>query len=300
MSKDLRIRRTDRLYTLLEQLYRYKYLRTSFLRELTGSGVQGIIRQLKTRKDQGLVKRERASIHRLTDLGKEVLLSSQDRPRKVVRLNPKKGDFAGRDFPHSMMVCDVMASLEIGIKQNGCELITFEEILERSPNQSFSLPFKFTHNGVTIKKKIIPDAIFGVRYPDGKVSFFALETERTSTLDPKNIKRSSSTKHKLLAYKDIMDKKTYKTDWGIPNLHVLFVFPSTSRLNTGIRIATELFGSHPDFYFTEVPVQVTFADNIPVQEMLLDAPKPYPDLFTRDWLRAGLSPVRIFKEHVTI
>ena len=58
-----------------------------------------------------------------------------------------------------------------------------------------------------MKGKLVPDGLFGIRYPNGQVSFFALESENFNPIEPKDLNRASTLK-KLLAYHDIINKKT--------------------------------------------------------------------------------------------
>jgi hypothetical protein len=285
---------TTELLDLLELLYRYKYLRTSFIRQLLDCGEQGIIRQLKLRREQGYTHQPPEQrrgynnlwcprIHSITKKGEQVLLDHDRHPLKVTRLHRPKSDAPIKNFAHAMMICDTLASIEIGLKGTEASLIPWTEIMERAEGDDpMRLPFDASYQGKPVRGKLVPDGLFGIRYPDGTASFFALEAEHFNPVEPSDLNRASTLK-KLLAYQDIIKRKTFKK-LGIPNLRVLFVAPTMSRREHMVELATRLYGSTNRYLFHEVPVQ----------EQLLVAPPPFPSLVTSEWRRAGLSSVPLF------
>lgn len=182
------------------------------------------------------------------------------------------------------MICDTLASIEIGLKDTGCEFIPWTEIVSKVDHDDpMRLEFSTTYEGKRVSGKIVPDGLFGIRYPNGLVSFFALEAENFSPIEPKSLERSSTLK-KLLAYTDIIKNKTFK-QLGIPNLRVLFVYPTAIRSGHAHELAVKLFTESNMFMFNDIPVQ----------EMLFKAPPPFPDLVTSKWLRAGLEPKELYE-----
>lgn len=287
---------TPELLDLLELLSRYKYLRTSFIRDLLDCGEQGIIRQLQRRREQGYITKPTEQlrgynnlwsprIHALTPKGEQVLIDYDRHPLRVTQLDRKPTYWPARNFAHSMMICDTLASIEIGLKGTGCRLIPWTEIVERATvDEPMRLPFTFTHDGKHVSSKLVPDGIFGIQYPDGTASFFALETEHGQPLTRSHF-GSGSTMKKLLAYKAISDNKTYK-QIGINNLRVLVVAPTQQRSANMAKLATELFGSTNLFLFHDIPVQ----------EIIFKAPPPFPDLVSSKWLRAGMDSIPLYAE----
>ncbi len=224
-------------------------------------------------------------IHSITKKGEQLLIDHDRHPLRVTQLDRKPSYWPARNFAHSMMICDTLASIEIGLKGTGCRLIPWTEILERATvEEPMRLPFAFTHEGKHVSSKLVPDGLFGIQYPDGTASFFALETEHGQPLTRSHF-GSGSTKKKLLAYKAISDSKAFK-QMGVNNLRVLVVAPTEQRSANMAQLATELFGSTNLFLF----------HHIPVQEILFKAPPPFPDLITSQWKRAGLDATQLYSE----
>lgn len=285
---------TPQMLDLLELLSRYKYLRTSFVRGLLDCGSQGIIRQLKLRREQGYIYQPREQkrgynnlwcprIHSITKKGEQLLRDHDRHPLKVTRLYRGNTDAPVKNFAHAMMICDTTASIEIGLKKTDCEFIPWTTIVERVDHpEPMRLEFTAHHNGKTVNGKLVPDGLFGIRYPNGQASFFALEAENFNPIEPKDLGRASTLK-KLLAYHDIITKKSYK-QLGIPNLRVLFTFPTQERTNHAVELAERLYTSSNMFLFHPIPVQ----------ELLFIAPPPFPELVTSKWERAGLQSTPLY------
>ncbi|MFG6542646.1 replication-relaxation family protein [Sulfitobacter sp. M22298] len=287
---------TSEMLETLELLARYKYLRSSFIEQLLGVDKRAMNYRLQLRREQGYVykpKEQRRGynslhsprIHAITKKGEQVLIDHDRHPLRVTQLDRKPSYWPARNFTHSMMICDVLASIEIGLKGTGCRLIPWTEIIERATvDDPVRLPFSFTYEGRNVTGKLVPDGLFGIQYPDGKASFFALETEHGQPLTRSHF-NSGSTKKKLLAYKAIIDAKTYQQT-GAPNLRVLFVAPTRVRSENMAALAVDLFNTTTNFLFHDVPVQ----------EILLDAPPPFPNLVTSHWMRAGYDAIPLYSE----
>lgn len=276
---------TPDLLALLETLHRYRYLRSSFLPELLPGGDDGIKKQLRRRRVQGYVSWPDEQfrgynnlwcpkVYELTKKGEQTLIDHGRHPQRVTRLDRKPTVWPARNFAHSMMICDTLASIEIGLKDTGARFVPWTEIVPDG-NDPLRLPYSFTYNGQTVSTALVPDGLFGIEYDNGHTSYFVLEAENGQPLTRSHF-RSGSTLKKMLAYKDIITKKTYK-QMGCSNLRVLFVFPSEVTAKHAAELAEEATGATEKLRFT----------NIPVQEMILKAPPPFPDLVTREWYTAG-------------
>lgn len=278
---------TPDLLNLLELLARYKYLRSSFIYALLDAGEEGIKKQLRLRRTQGYIYRPSEQLraynnlwcHKilaLTDMGEETLIARGRHPLRITRLDRKPSFWPARNFAHSMMICDTLASIELGLRGTGARLIPWTEIVQNaSGDDPMRLPFSFTYKNEFVKSTLVPDGLFGIEYPDKTISYFALETENGQPLTRSNFKDGSTLK-KALAYKDIISTKAYK-QMGCSNLRVLFVYGNETRAAHAADIAHEATGKTEKFRFT----------HIPIQELLLHAPPPFPDLVTREWYTAG-------------
>lgn len=291
---------TDNDLEIFRVLARYRYLRASFIYELLPHrSRQGLSRSLRRLFDHGYVNKPREQrrgyndiycpdIYELDTKGEQVLLDNQAKPHEITRLYRQKTDAPVKNFGHSMMICDVMASIEIGLKDTGYKLITWQEIVARAEVENpmklpCSIRYTFPDNHIeSLDTFIVPDGLFGIERPDGKFSFFAVEVEKFNPIEPTNLKRASFLK-KVLAYRNIQSRNVYKDQLKIPNMRVLIVAPTETRMNHMIELTERLTGGSNLFLFA----------NIPVPEMTGRAIPPLPDLARDHWRRAGKEPVTL-------
>ena len=292
---------TDELYNLLSVIHRYGYIRTSYLYELLDGGLYGLRKQITNRKKQGFISTPKQQflgfnshycfhILQNTERGKEMLYNmnevrNRELPDTATRIPIFEPAKESREFAHSMMVSDTIASIEIGIKKaEGYSFINWCEIIARATaDNPLSIPYEFTYDNQHKKGEIIGDGLFGIKRPDNKASFFILEAERMSPKEPKSLSRSS-TLRKLLAYNDIITKQTYKQT-GATNLRVLFVFPTQRRAEEACKMAERVIGETNRFLFTSIPTHFQF----------MKAPPPFPDLIEEKWLRPGKESVTLIQ-----
>jgi len=283
---------TDKVLDILCLLARYKYLRSSSIHALLPDRSRdGLLRTLRRMFDAGLIQKPieqrrgynnlyAPDIYMLDRDGEQTLLERGMSPKAVTRLYRQATDGPIKNFAHAMMICDTLASIEAGARDR---LIPWTEIVARTDHpEPMKLACTISHKGQTLSTAIVPDGLFGIRYPDGKVAFFALEAEHFNPIEPTTLGRSSFLK-KLLAYRDIIRRAEYKAQLAIPNLRVLVVAPTPTRIQHMIELTERLVGESNLFLFQPVPVQ----------EELMKAPPPFPEVFTTEWRRAGLPALRI-------
>jgi len=286
---------TKKLFDLLSTVYSFRYLRSHFLYELVDSPLLGVREQITRRKKQGLIeepkKHTRSYLsffdHRIlgiTPKGVEYMRRMDaagiagEQVTKVPELDP---DYEARDFPHTMMVCDTLASINIGFKAlPDYRFIPWTEIVARSDNQHpLRWPYQVTHKGQSKEATMIGDGLFGFQRPNGKATFYVVEAERMSPKNPNTLSRSS-TKLKILAYNNIISNKGYLMS-GAKNMKVLFVFPTDARAKAAAELAEELVGPSNRFRFTAIPTQFE-----QVKE-----PTPFPHIVTDPLYRAGMESI---------
>lgn len=294
---------TPQLINLLEVLSRYMALRTSFLRGLLECGEQGIIRQLQRRRDQGYIFQPNAQrraynniwcprIHAIAPKGEQLLKERGIYTVQTTRLDKYKIGTEGGNFAHSMTICDVMASIEIGLKQTGCRLVSWPEIVSKAPSANpLKLEYDTWYQGVRFAGSLSPDGLFGIEDASGHTTYFFLEVERKNPVGLRALENKTSLRKsarrasfigKLLAYKDIFDKNTFH-QLGIPTFNLLFVAPNETKISNMLAVTEELFGKSQKCLFHAVPVQ----------EDLPAAPPPFPELVLSPLSRAGHPPKRL-------
>jgi hypothetical protein len=193
-------------------------------------------------------------------------------------------------FAHSVMICQALASIELGVRANaGLRFVPWREIHSRMPEAtrksklSHCLPASISHrmNGVAHQsfKALMPDAVFGIEKEGVGARYFALECDRDhEPLYRSNLSQTSYLR-KLLQYQHVVKNRTYKTHWGLPNLLVLNLTTNEFHKKKIIELVRELTEGNGATYllFKSTPA---LGDIAPVA-------KPTGHLLADPWQRAG-------------
>ena len=275
---------TPHVLDVLTLLSRYRYLRKSFIDALLPERSQdGMNRTLQRLRSHGYVSLPREQyrgynsrycclIYQITRQGLAILRDR--RPEQVTNLLRDTSDAPATNFAHSMMICDTLASLEIGAVVSGCEFIPLEAILARTTGEN---PLKLPCRIKGQPASLTPDGLFGIRYPSGNVWFYVLEAEHYNPVWPSQDQKRASFRKKCYGYNDIAIERPYRQQLAIPNLRYLFVFPTKARAETAAMHFERAFSG------MKLAGRIYLTD-IPVQEELLTAPVPFPRLFVQRWL----------------
>ena len=242
-----------------------------------------------------------ASIYALSSAG-EALLEDEDVQVNYLTDLVRSGRMAvNREFAHTMMICDTLASIELGVQSEpNVRLVSWQEILAKAPKETqqagnpFAIPVEISHrfpNAATRTNerfRLTPDGLFGLEYalPTGKkvYRFFALEAERRNRVITSNLKGSSFLK-KVLAYRTIIEKGIHTSHFGIPNLLILTVAPTQARIDTMKKMILGLYdaGDSSNFLFRCISTQ-GYDDQV-------DGPTSH--MFHEPWQRAVLDDFRL-------
>lgn len=135
----------------------------------------------------------------------------------------------GAPFLHKLMQACVGASFELTAPLQGLRYISRSEILA-SPRCPPDTKNAANPMGIPIagmgQKALIPDDLFGLQYPGAGFRFFAVEIDlNTESIERRHIGQSAFGV-KIAGYLDILRNQTYRTHWGLPNLHILTVTTS--------------------------------------------------------------------------
>jgi hypothetical protein len=201
------------------------------------------------------------------------------------------------EFPHAMMICETLASIECGtLSDQNVRFVPWPAILAKAPQETlhagnpFAIPVEISHIFPKAKMpahekfNLVPDGLFGLEYRQShgksRYRFFALEAERRNRVNTGNLKSSSFLK-KALAYRRIIEGGIHKSHFGIPNLLVLTVAPNPARIRTMLRTVTDIHGGtgSPYFLFNAIPVLGL--------NMNTENKGDNGNLFTEPWLRAN-------------
>lgn len=303
-STGARVEITSRDLEIFKLLNRYRYLRSSFIHAFVGGDLDRFKRRL------GLLYHEGGYLNRPSHQWQfynaryqptvyEIKLKAEDVLRNLGLIGEtttwlsRGRQGAHRQFSHSLMICDIVASIELGIVDDpALRFIGWQEILARAPEATkmsqnpFAIPVTIAHtfekNGKTHRAKthLVPDAVFGIEYAvDGKKSyrFFALEADRRSMPVHRNNLQENSYLKKLLGYREIAAEHIYKSHLGLPNMMVLTVTTNARHMTHIMELLEKLTGGARMFCFKTLP---SLGD-------METAPEPTPAMLTLPWKRVG-------------
>lgn len=174
-----------------------------------------------TRPPQQFAGFEARYQHVVYDLAPRAKIALAERGT-TTRFGPRRTD----PFLHQLMQACIASSLELCAPSKGLRYIPREEILTHPKCPRLT---RDAHNPMAIpisglgQKALIPDDLFGLEYPSVGFRFFAMEIDRnTESIERRNLKQRAFGA-KIAGYLDILRRQTYRTHWGVPNLHILTV-----------------------------------------------------------------------------
>ncbi len=122
-----------------------------------------------------------------------------------------QGNFKPQHFDHDRAVGYVLASLALGAHETGIRFISWREILNRPrcPVQTRELrnPLAIPYEASGERRVLIPDALFGLQYPNG-ACFFALEIDMGTEQHKDSDLKSVTLRQKFRAYRVVMRERS--------------------------------------------------------------------------------------------
>jgi hypothetical protein len=302
-----RIELTPRDLELFKLLSRYRYLRSNFLYAfLGGASEKRFIERLghlyhdgryinrPAQQWQYANSRYMPVVYELDDAGAQALVAHGMGGTGRAFLNGRGRQ--SRQFAHTLMVSEVLASLELGVRAEGSlRFISADEIIAKAPDATRSAdnPLAFpvsVEHALDGSRKVsrtefmlVPDALFGLEYEGKRYRFFALEADRNTMPCVRSDLRQSSYLRKLLGYRAVATQKLYKDRLGLPNLLVLNVTTSEEHMRNVMSAVKELTsGGSTAFLFKAMS---GFGSMCSVLMC--------PSLLTEAWQRVGFGPMSI-------
>ncbi len=278
--KSFNLRERDIL--IARYVHKYRFLNSHHLRALIPGNDKKITERLAQLYDNGILAKPPQK-HGLTALYKPDVYELGRAGEALLRLrgflNPsrqrwiaKNREGANRSVAHTLMIADLMVSIEISCRRHArVTLIEPSEIVSHASKATRGLdnPYvisarpRYVHpdsNQMHSEQVgVIPDKVFGLRHLDaGTVQYFFFEADTGSvSLTDRNAKRHTVLR-RLAAYKQIADSGTHRDHFGIPQFVVLFLTNSGERvsrmcalvghLTNGSGSPRFLFRNHPRFH----------------------------------------------------
>ena len=297
-----RLMLTQRDLEIFRQLARYTYLRSNFLHTFVGGASETRFKErLGDLYHQGFIDRpakqwELANCRYVPTIcelgagGRRALLEHGLTGCEPVTF---LASGAHRQFSHALMICDILASIELATRGRDIRFISWHEILAKAPasTRSDNRPFALSVNGdrASAPLIVIPDGLFGIEYRQGGTRtfrFFALEVDRATMPVKRRDPYQSSFQRKLNAYQHLVAHGIHSQRWKIPNLLVLTVTVSEVQMAGMLVAARCATHAHGNFAF-----RVSEQHGWPSKSIA-----PDPELLWGRWQRAALRPLCIADE----
>jgi hypothetical protein len=305
-----RIELSARDISIFQLLGRYRYLRSTFIHAFVGGDKTQLLKRLGNLFHEGYLDRPRQQWEAVNARYRPAVYEIGDRAMEALRagglIDPaavvgiaRSRTGAQRQFAHSLMICDILASIELATKHSPTlRFIPWQEIITKAPESTqnsanpFQIPVSISHTFPRSKKthkldtKLIPDGLFGLQYTiDSTKSyrFFALEADRNTMPVSRSDLEQTSYLKKILAYRQIVAQNIHRAHFGVPNLLVLNVTTNEVHMGGILRLVEEVCLSSTLFLFKS-------GNNLAALDR---SPLPDPHILTEPWRRAGLEPFSI-------
>jgi hypothetical protein len=294
------VRPTERDIEIFKLLVHFRYLPSDYIHAFVGGSEKALSHRLGllSRKPNLYLARPHQQRERADANYRRLIYEIDEGGRRVLREHglPFLPKNYHHNFTHELMVAQIMASMELGVRTNSnLRLIKWPEILAhqtmpiatRDSAAPATIRVSYELRGERRSDKITADARpFGIeRTTDGKRSYLffpGIEADcGTEPIDATNTDRSSIAK-KFAAYLTIARDGIHRSHFGFPNFFVPFITTSESRMRSMMQLAerlTEGRGSKV-LLFRTFP-SFTSAERAPANGHMLIEP----------WHRVGAEPL---------
>lgn len=276
-------------------LARYRYLPADYIHALVGGSFKYLTHRLNilSREPNFYLVRpaqQRANAaanyrYLIYELDQRGIRTLHEHGLTVQRARPPSS------FSHEVMVCQILASIELGARQSVARLITWSDILNsqnlpeatRRSAKPFHIPLRFEGADV---HAVADGQPFGIeRSIAGPRSYYfcpGIEADcGTEPIDASDFARSSIYR-KFALYLAIEAQGIHREHFGFPNFYVPFITTNATRLasmTAALEWITERRGSRI-FLFKSFPAYTSFER----------PPPPSGCMVTDDWQRVGYPP----------
>lgn len=299
LPKGRRVAVTPRDLQIFKLLDRYRYLPSNFILAFVGGNAGYHKARMTDLFHEGWLGKPLPQWEAMNaryrfdtyELGRKAIRALDDRgSREARRLG------TGGAFRHELLVCLVMASLELSVQQHGVELVSWKDVLLDAPEMTrrsdapFAIPMTITHEGRTLNRALRPDAWpFALR---GKRTFHfvGIEVDRhTEPLHPTDLwSRQSSILIKFLQYRQLVRERLFERHYGMRNVLVPIITVNEEHMRNMMDLALRLTDGH-GFKWMLFRAMADLAS-------LERSPTPDFSLLATPWQRAGNPPLSLRQE----
>jgi hypothetical protein len=250
----------ERDWQIIRLVHRHRFLRSDQIAAFIGGSQQRVVRRLQLLFHHGFLERPQAQIESYYRPGSRAIVygignKGEELLRREFGITASwhdKNRVVGRMLlEHTLLVADVMVSIELAFRKRGDIQIVYEDNLAISTERQ---PFQWR---VTIpsgeKLTVIPDFVFALDYPNAtgqrQRAYFFLEADRGTMPVKRHSLSQTSFYRKLLAYEATWVQDIHRQQLGINRFRVLTVTTIPKRVETLVLACSELKRGHGLFLF---------------------------------------------------
>ena len=250
---------TDGDIEIVRQLARHRFLRSTHIAALVNRSLDRTNDRLERLYHAGYIDRPRAQldyywksgsaplIYALADQGARLLVERDG----TVFANPewsRKNREAGRPFiEHQIEIADFQVALHRAVQDRGdIRLLCPDEILAAAPattrdaRNPFLLRAKLSHQGWTREIGVVPDLVFGLKFPDGSRRCFMVEIDRGTMPITRSDINQTSFERKMRVYLAAFSANQHQRQFGWKAFRVLTATSDTERARSMMEAAQSL------------------------------------------------------------
>lgn len=244
-------RLTEGDLTILQLLAQYRFLRSDHIAALVGRSRDRTNDRLARLFHAGHVDRPRAQLDFYPTSGSApmVYALARDGARLLADLSlapQSKRDWgrtnrgAGRPFiEHQLAIMDFYVGLVCGCRdRTDVQLITTDELLAAMPEATrgarnpLMMRAAIVHDGRRLTVGVVPDLVFGLRYPDGSRRCFCVEIDRGTMPVTRTNALLTSHARKMEVYLAAHAASIHEKQFGWKTFRVLTVTTDNARLRS--------------------------------------------------------------------
>jgi Replication-relaxation len=275
-------RLTEDDVTIIRQVARYRFLRSTHIAALIGRSLDRTNERLCRLFHAGYIDRPRAQLdyyptmgsapiaYALADRGARLLVACDGLALAHVEWSRKNRE-AGRPFiEHQLEIVDFRVALQCAADdRSDIELIHADEIIAtmpegaRSARDPFAMQVKVSDDGIVRDIGIVPDFVFGIRFPDKSRRCFLVEIDRGTMPIVRANFAQTSFERKMRAYLAAHAARQHEQQFGWKTFRVLTITTDRVRMKSMIEAARRLRapnGPGASLFFFAVKDALTLAD----------------------------------------
>lgn len=254
------LRITDRDHEIVRLVHRHRFIRSRHIVALIGGSPQQVLRRLQSLYHHGYLERPRAQIDSYHKGGsRHIAYGVGNKGGKLIGspLRPvswgEKNRAVGRMFlEHTLLVSDVMATIELACRKAGIRFLHDHELLPAD----LLRPLRWKVSiGNGAKLSVVPDRVFAIEHPNASGvphrAYFFLEADRGTMPVTRSNPAQSSFHRKLLAYEATWAQSLHKSTFGFPRFRVITVTQSAARVQSLLDACAKLQRGHGLFLFAD-------------------------------------------------